>query len=424
MVVEWRHGKLNSESSLEFRVRTYFPMSKKISVGIDIGSYQIKVVVAQTVGEKEGAHGKTFPKVIGLGYAESRGLRNGYITNQEEVVESLRSAIAQAEKAAGIKIKKAFVSMGGIGLAGITANGTVIISRADSEITDLDIEKVVNASQAEIPKSFSLNRRIIHTVPVQFKVDGHQVYGKPVGMKGTKLEAKVLFIICHEHHFNELIETLGEVGVAVEDVIGSPIAASLVTLSKTQKIAGCVLANIGSETVSIAVFENNIPVSVEVFPLGGNDITNDIALGFKIPLEEAEHLKHGTIVGVTYPRKKLDEIISARLSDIFDLIEAHLKKIGRNGLLPAGIVITGGSSGIETIEDLAKVALRVPARIAGINLGEGNKSQIKDASWSVALGLCILGLSEEDRGLNGIKMTERAGKDIKDIVGWFKQFLP
>ena len=392
-------------------------MSKNISVGIDIGSYQIKVVVAETLRENE----KTAPKIIGVGYAESRGLRHGYILNQEEVTESVREALNQAEKAAGVKIKKTFVSIGGVGLGGITSNGTIVISRADSEITDLDITKAIEVSQSEIPTSFSLNRKIIHTVPIQFKVDGKLVYGKPLGMKGTKLEAKTLFITCLEHHFNDIIETLGEAGIEVEDIVAAPVAASLVTLSKTQKIAGCVLANIGSETVSIAVFENNIPISVEVFPLGGNDITNDIALGLKIPIEQAEDLKRGAILGVSYPKKKLEEIIAARLSDIFDLIEAHLKKIGRNGLLPAGIVLTGGGSGIETLEDMAKAALRLPSRIAAVNFGEGNKVGIKDASWSVAFGLCILGLSEEDQGINGIKMTKKAGKDI---LSWLKQFLP
>lgn len=391
-------------------------MSKNTSVGIDIGSYQIKVVVSEAVKEKE----KTSPKIIGVGYAESRGLRHGYILNQEEVAGSLRSAIAEAEKSSGVKIRKAFVSIGGVGLSGVTSNGTIIISRADYEITDLDVRKVTEASLAEIPKAVSVNRKVMHTIPIQFKVDGKIIYGRPTGMKGTKLEVKTLFITCLENHFNDLVETLGETGVEVEDVVAAPIAASLVTLSKTQKIAGCVLANIGSETVSIAVFENSIPISIEVFPFGGNDITNDIALGLKIPLEEAEDLKRGAIIGITYPRKKLEEIIAARLSDIFELIEAHLKKIGRNGLLPAGIVLTGGSSGIETMEDLAKAVLRLPSRTASVNFGE-NKTQVKDASWSVAFGLCILGLNEEDQGLNGIKPAKKAWGDV---VRWLKQFLP
>ncbi len=320
-----------------------------------------------------------------------------------------------------MKIKKAFISIGGVGLLGVVGSGTIIISRADYEITELDTEKAIGVSLSEIPKNVSMNRRILNTVPILFKVDGKTVYGKPIGMKGTKLEVKTMFITCLENHVNDLVETVGDAGVEVEDVVAAPIAASLVTLTKTQKIAGCVLANIGSETVSIAVFENNMPISLEVFPFGGNDITNDIALGMKIPLEEAEDLKRGAIVGATYPQKKLNEIIGARLSDIFELIEAHLKKIGRNGLLPAGIVMTGGGSAIEMINDLAKSTLRLPARIATINFGEGNKAQIKDASWSVVLGLCILGLKGEDQGLSGIKIAKKARNDL---LGWLKQFLP
>lgn len=391
-------------------------MSRNISVGIDIGSYQIKVVISETVREKD----KTSPKILGVGYAESRGLRHGYILNSEEVSGSLRSALNQAEKAAGLKIKKAFVSLGGIGLSAVTSNGTVIISRADYEITDLDTKKAVEVSLAEIPKQLSLNRKVLHTVPIEFKIDGKPVYGKPSGMKGNKLEVKTLFITCLENHFNELIETLGDAGVAVEDVVASPIAASLVTITKAQKISGCVLANIGSETVSITVFENNVPISLEVFPLGGNDITNDIALGLKIPLEEAEDIKRGTIVGATYPKKKLDEIIGARLSDIFELIEAHLKKIGRNGLLPAGIIITGGGSNVEMISESAKSSLKLPSRVATIHFGDAGKGQIRDASWSVALGLCILGLSEEDRDPLGIDVA-----GVKNgVFAWVKQFLP
>ena len=237
-------------------------------------------MVAEAFREKE----KISPKIIAVGYAESRGLRHGYILNQEEVVGSLRSALTQAEKASGIKIRKALVSIGGVGLSGGTPNSTIIISRADYEITDLDVKKVIDVSLSEIPKGLSLNQKVMHTVPILFKVDGKAVYGKPIGMKGTKLEVKTLFISCLENHFNDLVETLGEAGIEVEDVVAAPIASSLVTLSKTQKIAGCVLANIGSETVSIAVFENNIPISIEVFPFGGNDVTNDIALGLKIPL--------------------------------------------------------------------------------------------------------------------------------------------
>src|SRR3989344_7403493 len=293
-------------------------MAKKISVGIDIGTYQIKVVVAEQSNNKDS------PNIIGTGFAESKGLRHGYIINPTDVTKSLTQALNQAEASSGIKIKKAFLSVGGIGLGSIVTQASTIISRADYEIDELDIKKVLEVCEKEIPPSFLLNRKIIHTIPLQYKLDGKVVLGKPAGMRGIKFEAKILFISCLERHLHDLIEAVEEMGVEVVDVMASPLAASLVTLSKTQKIAGCVLANIGAETLTIVVFENNLPISLQVFSMGGTDITNDIALGFKIPLDEAEHLKLGGISTANYPKKKLDEIIEARLSDMFELIENHL----------------------------------------------------------------------------------------------------
>jgi cell division protein FtsA len=394
-------------------------MARTIITGIDIGTYHIKVVISDASEKNE----KGFPKIIGVGTAESRGLRHGYIVNIQDVIQSIKSAVAEAEKRSGTKVKKAFVSIGGIGLASITSTSSVIISRADSEITSLDLKKVQEQCEKDIPTSSSMNKKIIHSIPLHYKIDGKIALGKPEGMKGSKLEVKILYITCLEHHLNDIIQAVEESGIRVQDVMASPIAASLITLTKTQKIAGCVLANIGAETVSIAVFENNIPVSLETFPIGSTDITNDIALGLKVPLEEAEQIKIGAITGSSYPRKKLEEIISARLSDIFELIEAHLKKIGRNGLLPAGIVITGGGSGLSNIEDLAKVALRLPSRIGTANLGLSEKQSYKDSTWAVAYGLCILGIhADEDLPIDTTDIA--LGNAWKKVLQWFRQFLP
>jgi len=152
------------------------------------------------------------------------------------------------------------------------------------------------------------------------------VLGKPQGMRGTKLEVESLFITTFEQHLNDLVTAIENTGIAVEDIMASSLAASFVMLTKAQKRAGCVLANIGAETVSIVVFENSTPISIKVFPLGSNDITNDIALGLKIPLEEAEKIKRGGMSSANYSKRKLDEIIAARLTDIFELIQAHLKR--------------------------------------------------------------------------------------------------
>jgi len=386
-------------------------MSRHITTGIDIGSYQVKVVIAEADNSAAGKR----PKILGTGISESRGIRHGYVINTGDAVKSVRRAIDQAEKSSGIRIKNAYLSAGGVGLESSTSSATIPLVRG--VVTEADIDRVASACEQNLPAGEKSNRKVIHKVAISYAIDGETVYGEPLGMKGKKLEAKVLFISYIERHLNDLVEVMTDAGIEILDVVAAPIAASLVTLSKAQKVAGVVLANIGSETVSIIVYENNIPLSLEVFPVGSNSITHGIALGLRIPIEEAENVKKGSLSENEFSRKKLDDIISSRLSDIFDLIEGHLKKINRNGLLPAGIVITGGGSGIATIDDIARAALKLPARVAII----GNKDIARDASWSVAYGLCILGLSNEENDTSGIKVVKITGGGI---VKWFKQFLP
>lgn len=391
-------------------------MSRTIAVGIDIGTHHVKVVAAEYTAGSD----RTLPRIIGSGFTESRGLRHGYIINQNEITKSVSDAIKQAQKASGIEIKKAYLSIGGIGLGSITTQASIIVSRADGEVGENEIKSVMDACEAELPTSYMQNRKVMHAIPLAYKLDGKPILGRPQGMKGMKLESKTLFVTCIEQHLNDLVEAINNAGLEVEDVMASPFAASLVILTKAQKIAGCVLANIGAETVSIVVFENNIPISVEVFPIGGIDITHDIALGLKIPLEQAEDLKKGK-ADAPFSKKKLDEIIGARLTDIFELIEAHLKKIGRNGILPAGIIITGGTSGITTVEDIARAALKIPSRIAKITFESNEKNPIKDSFWAVAYGLCLLGSSESKTTPFGASIVH---KTKTTFLTWIRQFLP
>ncbi|HMO78690.1 MAG TPA: cell division protein FtsA [Candidatus Paceibacterota bacterium] len=404
----------------------------KIAVGIDIGTYQIKVVVS-----KKNDDSSFLPQIIGLGYAESKGMRHGYIINQNDAIKSIRKAIKQAEKTSNIKIEKAFVSIGGIGLSSHSSVGSVMISRADNEITDLDVEKAQKESLSNIPKNILQNRKIIHPIPIEYKVDGKSILGKdPVGLKGINLEVKMLYVTCLIHHFQEIIQTVENSGIEILDVVASPIAAGIVSLSKTEKIAGCVLANIGSETVSIVVYEDDLPISLEVFPIGSNDITNDIALGLKISLEQAEKIKKEkeiSNINSEIPKKKLNDIISARFYDIFELIDAHLKKIGKSGLLPAGIIITGGGSGILNISEIAKSSLKIPSKVFQVNKlnEESNKNsenqnvKIKDSTWSVAYGLCVLGFFNEESGFTKSDSSFRLIKKIFiNIKNWLKKFLP
>lgn len=389
-------------------------MSDHIIAGIDVGTYQVKVVIVRV---PKATKERVVPQIIGTGYAESRGLRNGYIINEADVLRSIRSAVAGAEKAAGVTVKRSFVSISSIGLDEITATGEVIPSRADSEITPLDLEKAQQDSEERIIDHIP-NRRIIHAIPLRYRVDGEEVLGRPHGMHGSKLEVDTLFITTYTKHVDELIGAVERLGIYVDDVMASPLAAAYVILNKAQQRAGCVLANIGAETVSIVVFEDMLPVSLKVFPIGANDITNDIALGLKVSLEEAEKIKRQGVAGTIHPKKRLDEIMNARLTDIFELIDAHLKKIRKDGMLPAGIILTGGGATTPGTQEVAKQTLNIPARLATLELGKNTK--IRDASWAVAYGLCMIGASEgeESTAIGIVKQSKRT------ILHWLSQFLP
>ena len=397
--------------------------NKRIITGIDIGSQTVRVVIT------EHTPGTPLPQIIGLGKAESRGLRHGYIVNIHDAIKSVRQAVEEAEQNAGVRVREAFLSVGGIGLEGVVTSGAAIISRADSEITDTDVERVHRACETTLPHP--ANKRILNTIPIEYKVDSKKVYGRPAKMKGLKLEAKCLVVTSLDQHLNDLIRAVEEAGIEVIDACAAPIAASFVALTKAQKMAGCVLANIGAETISIVVYEDNIPISLEVFPVGSTDITNDIALGLKIPLEEAELVKLGR-GAQQFPRKKLNDIVLGRLEDMFNLVIAHLKKIGKNELLPAGIILMGGGSGIETIEDLARAAMKLPSKIPSVNLEmpvgpaleivKGAKKETRDTSWFVAYGLAIWGITNDRSSHSSNEnIFDRAKETFRNIL---KQLLP
>ena len=396
---------------------SYIPLSKshnmaqKIAVGIDVGTYQIKVVVASQDSREQRA------KIIGTGFAQSRGIRHGYVVNRQDIAKMLQLAIREAEKSSGVAIRRAYLSVGGVGLEEFRSRAELLVSRADSEVTELDLKNIIEESERKI-SSRLLNRKVIHAIPLAYRLDGERLMGSPIGMKGVKLELDALFLTALEQHLNDLIAAVEDVGVSVIDVMASPLAGSFVTLTKAQKIAGVVLANIGAETLSVAVFENDVPISVKVFPMGSTDITHDIALGLKISIEDAEQAKRGALINSVTSKKQLDTIIAHRLSNIFALIEAHLKRLGKNGLLPAGVVISGGGSGVTTIEDIARVVLKIPSKKASLMV-EG-KSKVKNGTWAVAYGLCIWGLTNDIESSSFSTIKENAS----GFITWLKQFLP
>ncbi|HEY4501154.1 MAG TPA: cell division protein FtsA [Candidatus Paceibacterota bacterium] len=385
-------------------------MKRRIATGIDIGTYQVKMVVVEEISDKKGGR---HLRILGTGLAESKGLRYGYIVNKEEVSASILKARHEAESASRVPLRAGFLAVGGISLDEARATGSTIISRADQEITALDIEKAGKVA-CDVAAPGFLNRHVLHSIPLEYRIDGTKVLGDPLGMKGVRLEVDYLFVTCLAQHEDALSQAVEDADIEVIDQMASPLAGSYVLLEGDQKMKGCVLANIGAETISIVVYDEGIPVSVKVFPMGSSHITDDIALGLRVSLEEAERVKIGRLSGQMYPRKKVDSLIESRLVTMFALIDKHLKSLGRRGPLPAGIIISGGGAGAGNISDIARGSLKLPARLAEFRLSADTK--IRDATWAVAYGLAIWGLTGDT---NAPKRSFGAA-----VSKFFQQFLP
>ncbi|MFN4181405.1 MAG: cell division protein FtsA [Candidatus Paceibacteria bacterium] len=385
---------------------------RNISIGIDLGSSTVRVVVGEfEKGEKE-------PKIIGAGEAPALGMRRGYVIDEDTAVESLKQAVAQAENSSEIRIRRAYLAVNNITLHGDIALGSTIISKADSEVTNLDIRNAFENAEDNLNLT---NKRVLQVSPITYKLDGKEVFGRPEGMHGNKLEVKALFATTSTQHFENQLAVLAKAGIETIGVIPSIVSGSQLSLSKKQKMAGCLLVDIGAETVSMAVFENETLIYLHTLPLGSNDITNDIALGLKITLEEAEQVKLGKMHD-KFPKKKVDEIIDARLSDIFELIENHLKKIKRNELLPAGIIFIGKGSHIAGLTDAAKTFLKLPAQLGDTEMFGSTKTKLRGIAWYSTLGLLYTQKSEHTIASNSL---ESAWQSFKNLIKTnIKQLLP
>lgn len=389
-------------------------MARSIVAGIDVGTGTIRAVLS------EYKKGESSPTILATSAVASSGLRDGYVVETESAGDAIKRAIRELEHASGLSIKRVGISVGGASLGAHTVTGSVVMTRADQEVTMLDIAKAMKEARASVGNP---NERIIHTIPREFRLDGKEVLGDPIGLVGTKLEVKALVVYVQTLHLERLIAAIGGLGIEISSIVASPLAASLLCLSQKQKVAGCALVNIGAETVTTGIFENGALMSIFSIPLGSVDITNDIALGLKIPLDEAEGVKTGALIS-SHPKRKLDEIVGARLTDIFELLNKHLKKIGRQALLPAGTILIGGGARLHECATIAKEELKLPVMGGSLLPAYEAGIRTKDPVWFVALGICIYERREPGTTTGE---RDRSTKPIGAKEGFFsfiKQFLP
>jgi len=413
-------------------------MQENTSVGIDIGTHKIAIAVSQV---REG-----LVNITGLTSVPSAGLRRGSIVDPEEVVSSLSAAIEDAQRISGTEITNAILGYGGIGIATTISRGVVSISRPDGEINEEDIERVIEAA-----KSVALppNQEIIHLYPAQYTIDSQEQTKDPRGMRGIRLETEALTIGAPSANIRNLTHAVDQAGVSIDAIIFNPIAAARAILTKKQKEIGVALIDIGAATTSIVVYEEGDVLHTAVLPVGAGHITSDIAIGLRCSIETAEKVKlqfgHSDPKAIekheeidlskidaseeeTTMRHYVVEIIEARLEEIFDLVNAELKKINRDGKLPSGVVLSGGGSRLPGVVEFAKKRLRLPVTLGRPQTVHTVIDRVDDPTFATATGLVLwggkFGGSGSAGSLRGAMKNVLNSRNFDKVKKWFKSFLP
>jgi cell division protein FtsA len=385
--------------------------SETMIVGIDIGSGNLRAVGAIRHEDRK------YPIVVATYKKSLDGMDRGNIIDEREVANAITEAIVALEEQSGATTLHTLISLGATGLSSHHASGYAQVSRGDASVTDLDIENAIKDGNRAIPDI--RNKSIVHAIPMDYKVDGNKIQGSIIGVRGNKLETKTLFVTYPLQCMNVLKKTLEGADVRVTDIVAGPIAESIPLLTKKQKIAGVALINIGQAVTSLLVYEKNIPLLVSTIAVGGDDITKDIALGMKVTLEEAEEMKCGRAT-YAYSKRKVEEIIEARLEDLCIKITKELTRIQRSELLPAGILVTGGSSLVPRLEYVFRNELRLPIKIVTNELVRITGDTLRDGGWARSYGLTFLAPHDTEKDVIKDLITSMWTR-VKKVLS---QFLP
>ena len=408
----------------------------EIVVGLDIGSGKICTVIGELDEDDQ-------IEIIGVGTAPSLGIRKGVIVDLDQAIQSVKESIESAERMAGIRINSAFVSIAGSHIASVNSKGVIAISGESPEITENDIEKVIEAAKAGIVSS---EKELIHTLSREFIVDGQSGISDPLGMSGARLECKVHIITGSITAVQNLIKCIEGSGLDIEEIIFGTLASSNAILSNAEKELGVLLIDIGAGTTEIAIFVEGGLAYSAVLPVGGIQITNDLAVGLRTSLEEAEKIKIGSgsavennaspeelieISGINgkdkhnVSKKYLVEIIEPRVSEIFNFVGAEVRKSGCYNMISGGIVITGGSSLLPGISEVAEKVLNLPSRLGRPHYEGELADMINDPSYSEAIGLLSFATEKYSvgRSFQSIKRKTRVKNIFTKIISWLKDFF-
>ena len=415
-------------------------MQEEIYVGLDVGSHAVRAAVGKLVPSPEG---RELMHIIGAVEVSSSGINKGTITNLEDAVSSVSRALEQAERITGMPINAAWVGINGGHIIAQESRGVIGVGRNDGEIREEDVERAIEASRTVATPT---NYEIIHVIPKGFIVDGQRGVKDPVGMNGIRLEVDALIIQGLGSQIKNLTKAVYRTGLNIEDLVYSILATAEAVISERQKELGVCVVNIGASTTSLVVYEEGDVVHTAVLPMGSDHITSDLAIGLRTSIDVAEQVKLryatcipddiskkddvnlaelGAAEDELVGRRFIADITEARAQDIFEHVDKELKKIDRSGMLPAGVVLTGGGAKLAGMLEAAKATLRLPVSLGSAIGVTSVIDRSNDPSMSTAIGLVLWGHhirgSGQGRGIG--QMLQSFGGGMEKMTSGFKKLF-
>lgn len=415
-------------------------MSKEgIITGLDIGSTTIRIAVGQLNPHDHKIH------VLGAAEHSAEGISKGAINSIEDAVSSISGALEKVERMTGVPVEHAYIGINGSHITSQESHGVIAVSKADGEIREEDVERVIEAAQAVATPP---NYEILHVIPRSFTVDNQKGIKDPIGMTGIRLEVDAQIIQGLSAQIKNLTKCIYRTSIDIDDVVLGILASAEAVVTKRQKDLGVALLNIGGTTTSLLVFEEGDVLHTAILPVGAGHITNDIAIGLRTSIDLAEKVK--IEFGSALPeeinkrddinlseidsreegivsRKHVAEIIEARCEEIFKMADKELQKIDRSGLLPAGIILTGGGAKLSGLVEVAKREFKLPAALGyPLDLGPTAVDKVNDLNFSTAIGLLYWGAGSMEKPTGPKQRLQIPGVDevSSKMKKWFKSLIP
>lgn len=402
---------------------------EELVVGLDIGTTKICTVVAEISGGKV--------NIIGIGTHPSIGLRKGVVVNMDSTVDSIKKAVQDAELMAGCEISSVYAGIAGGHITGFNSHGVIAIK--GNEITQADVNRVIEAARAV---AIPMDREVIHVLPQEFIIDGEAGIQNPVGMAGVRLEARIHIVTGAVTSAQNIVKCANQAGLDVCDIILEPIASCESVLTAEEREVGTGLIDLGGGTTDLAIFSGNTIRHTFVLSLGGNNMTNDISVGLRVPMAEAERIKkeYGTCIadkiksdetidlpniggrsGRKLPRQILAEILEPRVEEIFALIRREIIRADMKDEIASGIVLTGGASLLDGISEIAESVFEVPVRLGAPHGISGLVDVVSNPMYATGVGLVLYGAKDEERKKFRIRDTNIFHRIMNRMKRWFKE---